>query len=141
MPAACLTGLWQPYILRADLPFEHRCGGTQWSSKDALQQSGLCQAATIACRRAALALAAGCIYRSKGGMALQRAVALTADTLVAVAQQGRGTLQLWALHGLWLTANAAGLAFVPHVRVSLGPSCVSMTGWPVASLWAVQQWA
>eukprot|EP00884_Botryococcus_braunii_P001693 jgi/Botrbrau1/11524/Bobra.0393s0003.2 len=70
-------------------------------------------------RRASLALAVGCIYRSKGGIALQSAVELTAQTLMAVARSCPGSVQLWVVHGLWLVANAAGLAFLPHVRASL----------------------
>ena len=69
------------------------------------------------CRRAALALALGCVYRSKGGMALQGAVGLAANTLLAVARGSSGSTLLWLLHALWLLANAAGLAFIPNVKV------------------------
>ena len=69
-------------------------------------------------RRAALALAAGSMYRSKGGIALQAAVPVTVQTLLALGRSlPPGQFHLWYLHGLWLVANAAGLAFVPHVKV------------------------
>lgn len=64
-----------------------------------------------------MALAIGCVYRSKGGIALQSAVDLTAQTLMAVARSSPGSVQLWIVHGLWLVANAAGLSFLPHVGV------------------------
>ncbi|KAK9820084.1 hypothetical protein WJX72_005985 [[Myrmecia] bisecta] len=72
-----------------------------------------------AARRAALALAVGCIFRSKGGLSMQNAVGLTAETLFAVAQGSGGFVHLWLLHGLWLAANAAGLAFVQQVKPTL----------------------
>ena len=68
-------------------------------------------------RRASLALAVGSIYRSKGGMSLQLGVANAVATLTAVSQACRGAVQLWILHGLCLTANAAGLAYVPYCKV------------------------
>lgn len=75
-------------------------------------------------RRAALAVAAGAIYRSKGGIALQAVVPAAAQTLMAVARGSSASVHLWVLHGLWLTANSAGLAFVPQVRaVRVVPKC------------------
>ena len=70
-------------------------------------------------RRASLALAVGCIYRSKGGMSLQTGVANAVASLTAVSQACKGAVQLWILHGLCLTANAAGLAYVPYCKVGL----------------------
>lgn len=70
-------------------------------------------------RRAALALAVGCIIRSKGGIALQSTLNLVANTFLAVAAVCTGPVQLWLLHGLWLTANAAGPAFLPHVKARI----------------------
>lgn len=64
-----------------------------------------------------MALAVGCIYRSKGGMSLQLGVANAVATLTAVSQACKGLVQLWILHGLCLTANAAGLAYVPYCKV------------------------
>ena len=71
------------------------------------------------CRRAALALAAGTIHRTKGGMAMRSSVGLTVNTLLAVGRASASpVLHMWIVHALWLVANAAGLSFVPHVQVS-----------------------
>ena len=65
-----------------------------------------------------MALAAGCMYRSKGGIALQGAVGVTVQTLLALGRsQPASIYHQWYLHGVWLVANAAGLAFVPRVKV------------------------
>ena len=69
-------------------------------------------------RRACLALAIGCVYRSKGGIALQGAVPKAAETLLAVARGSSGQTHIWLLHALWLLAEAAGLALMPHVKVN-----------------------
>ena len=71
----------------------------------------------MCCRRAALAVAVGSIVRSKGGIALQSTLNLTAGTLLAAAQLCPGPAQLWLLHGMWLIVNSAGPAFLPHVTV------------------------
>lgn len=55
-----------------------------------------------------LCLALGCIHRAKGGMAMQPVVAITAEALIAAARRPSGNTHLWALHALWLLANAAG---------------------------------
>ena len=69
-------------------------------------------------RRAALALAAGTIHRTKGGMAMRSSVGLTVNTLLAVGRASASpVLHMWIAHALWLVANAAGLSFVPHVQV------------------------
>lgn len=60
----------------------------------------------------------GSIVRSKGGIALQSTLNLTAGTLLAAAQVCPGPAQLWLLHGMWLIVNSAGPAFLPHVTVS-----------------------
>lgn len=59
-------------------------------------------------RSAVLCLALGAVHRSKGGMALQAVVAVTAETLMGAASRPAGVAHLWALHALWLLANAAG---------------------------------
>ena len=56
--------------------------------------------------------------RSKGGIALQSTLNLTAGTLLAAARVCPGPAQLWLLHGMWLIVNSAGPAFLPHVTVS-----------------------
>ena len=73
-------------------------------------------------RRAALAVAVGSIVRSKGGIALQSTLNLTAGTLLAAAQVCPGPAQLWLLHGMWLIINSAGPAFLLHVSVRTLPS-------------------
>ena len=50
-------------------------------------------------------------------MSLQLAVGNAVATLTAVSQACKGAVQLWILHGLFLTANAAGLAYVPYCKV------------------------
>lgn len=69
--------------------------------------------------RAVLSLVLGCLHRSKGGGALQPTVKATVDALTAVASRPIGTAHIWALHGLWLVAGAAGPGYAPHVRQSL----------------------
>lgn len=54
-----------------------------------------------------------------GGIALAAAVGGTAATLVALAASSPPAVHLWLLHGLWLVACAAGLAFLPHVPAVL----------------------
>ena len=76
------------------------------------------------CRRAALALAAGTIHRTKGGMAMRSSVGLTVNTLLAVGRASASpVLHMWIAHALWLVANAAGLSFVPHVQVRAAVQC------------------
>ncbi len=79
---------------------------------------GILGHALPACRRIASALAIGCIYRSKGGIALLGTVNHAAQTLLAVARASSGSSHVWLLHSLWLVANAAGLSFMPNVTVS-----------------------
>ena len=67
-------------------------------------------------------MAVGSIVRSKGGIALQSTLNLTAGTLLAAAQVCPGPAQLWLLHGMWLIVNSAGPAFLPHVSVWTFPS-------------------
>lgn len=85
------------------------CGRFQYIRKDHTQR--------LACRRIASALAIGCIYRSKGGIALLGTVSHAAETLIAVARASSGVSHVWLLHSLWLVANAAGLSFIPDVKV------------------------
>lgn len=69
-----------------------------------------------ACRRIASALAIGCVYRSKGGIALLGMVNYVAETLIAVARASSGISHIWLLHSLWLVATSAGLSFMPNVK-------------------------
>ncbi|KAL9993657.1 putative armadillo-like helical, protein SWEETIE [Helianthus debilis subsp. tardiflorus] len=67
-----------------------------------------------------IALALGCIHRSAGGMALSTLVPSTVNSLSSLAKSSIASLQLWALHGLLLTVEAAGLSYVSHVQATLG---------------------
>lgn len=66
-------------------------------------------------------MALGCIYRSKGGIALRALVGHVAGTLLAVAKASSGVTHVWLLHALWLLANSAGLLFIPNVKVRTPP--------------------
>ncbi|PRW58658.1 HEAT repeat-containing 5B isoform X2 [Chlorella sorokiniana] len=67
-------------------------------------------------RRAALALAVGSCGRAVGGLSLQAVLPTATDTLVAVARASDKSISVWVMHAMLLLANAAGLAFVPHLR-------------------------
>jgi hypothetical protein len=71
------------------------------------------------CCRSVLCLVLGSIHRAQGGLALQPTVAATVDALVSVASRPVGVAHIWALHGLWLVACAAGPGYAGHVRKSL----------------------
>lgn len=47
------------------------------------------------------------------------AVLAAVEALVAVASRPVGVTHIWALHGLWLVAGAAGVAYAAHVKQSL----------------------
>ncbi|KAK3035229.1 hypothetical protein RJ639_033863 [Escallonia herrerae] len=67
-----------------------------------------------------VALALGCIHRSAGGMALSSLVPATVNSLSSLAKSSIAGLQIWSLHGLLLTIEAAGLSYVSHVQATLG---------------------
>jgi hypothetical protein len=71
------------------------------------------------CCRGVLCLVLGCIHRARGCPTLQPTIAATVEALVAVASRPVGMAHIWALHGLWLVAGAAGPAYAPHVKQSL----------------------
>ncbi|GMH38796.1 hypothetical protein BSKO_06694 [Bryopsis sp. KO-2023] len=70
-------------------------------------------------RRSGLAFGLGCIFRAKGGMSLQSVIPLGIDTLFSLISRPTADVHFWAFHGLLLSANAAGLAYMPYVRKSL----------------------
>ena len=72
----------------------------------------------LPCRRCILALAVGFVFRGKGGMALQAMLPVSVNTIIALARASPEATRQPYLHSLWLIATSAGLAFVPHVRVS-----------------------
>ncbi|KAL4570973.1 hypothetical protein LXL04_017722 [Taraxacum kok-saghyz] len=67
-----------------------------------------------------IALALGCIHRSAGGMALSSLVPSTVHSISSLAKSSISNLQVWALHGLLLTIEAAGLSYVSQVQATLG---------------------
>ncbi|XP_044468488.1 protein SWEETIE isoform X3 [Mangifera indica] len=67
-----------------------------------------------------IAFALGCIHCSAGGMALSSLVPSTVSSVSLLAKTSIPGLQMWSLHGLLLTIEAAGLSFVSHVQATLG---------------------
>ncbi|KAL1208787.1 Protein SWEETIE [Cardamine amara subsp. amara] len=67
-----------------------------------------------------IALALGCIHHSAGGIALSTLVPATVSSVSSLAKTSVLGLKIWALHGLLLTIEAAGLSFVSHVQAALG---------------------
>lgn len=61
----------------------------------------------------------GCIFRSKGGMSLQSVLSLATSTYFFLMQKSIEKIFIWILHGLWMTCNAGGLAYLPHVSKTL----------------------
>lgn len=55
---------------------------------------------------------------SAGGMALSSLVPATVSSVSSLAKTSVLGLKIWALHGLLLTIEAAGLSFVSHVQVN-----------------------
>ncbi|KNA19796.1 hypothetical protein SOVF_058220 [Spinacia oleracea] len=76
-------------------------------------------AATDVSYAGSIAVALGCIHRSAGGMALSSLVPATVSSISALAKSSVAGLQIWSLHGLLLTVEAAGLSFVSHVQATL----------------------
>lgn len=66
-----------------------------------------------------IAFALGCIHRSAGGMALSSLVPVTVNSISFLAKSSMTSLQIWSLHGLLLTIEAAGLSYVSHVQATL----------------------
>ena len=57
---------------------------------------------------------------SVGGIALSSYVSLVVQSLIAMSRNPlEPGAHIWALHALWLTADAAGLSYTPHVQVRL----------------------
>ncbi|XP_004232371.1 protein SWEETIE isoform X1 [Solanum lycopersicum] len=66
-----------------------------------------------------VALSLGCIHRSAGGIALSSLVPATVNSFPSLAKSSNTGLQIWSLHGLLLTVEAAGLSYVSHVQATL----------------------
>ncbi|CAN6577655.1 unnamed protein product [Malus baccata var. baccata] len=69
-----------------------------------------------------IAFALGCIHRSAGGMALSTLVPSTVSSISLLSKSSIAGLQIWSLHGLLLTIEAAGLSYVSQVQATLGLS-------------------
>lgn len=54
---------------------------------------------------------------SAGGMALSSLVPSTVSSISLLTKSSVPNLQIWSLHGLLLTIEAAGLSYVSHVQV------------------------
>nr|CAB3470555.1 unnamed protein product [Digitaria exilis] len=68
---------------------------------------------------ASVAFSLGCIHRSAGGMALSTLVTPTVSSLSHLSKSSNSNLQLWSLHALLLTIEAAGLSYVSQVQGTL----------------------
>ncbi|XP_020088939.1 HEAT repeat-containing protein 5B isoform X3 [Ananas comosus] len=66
-----------------------------------------------------IALTLGCIHRSAGGMALSTLVPATVNSVSQLCKSTNSGIQLWSLHALLLTIEAAGLSFVSQVQATL----------------------
>ncbi|XP_043809967.1 protein SWEETIE isoform X3 [Manihot esculenta] len=67
-----------------------------------------------------IAFALGCIHRSAGGMALSSLVPTTVSSISSLVKSTTTGLQIWSLHGLLLTIEAAGFSYISHVQATLG---------------------
>ncbi|KAK4279829.1 hypothetical protein QN277_011541 [Acacia crassicarpa] len=67
-----------------------------------------------------IAFALGCIHHSAGGIALSTLVPATVSSISSLAKSSVANLQIWSMHGLLLTIEAAGLSYVSHVQGTLG---------------------
>lgn len=54
---------------------------------------------------------------SAGGMALSTLVPSTVSSVSQLARSSVAALQVWSLHGLLSTIEAAGLSYISHVQV------------------------
>ncbi|XP_072983205.1 protein SWEETIE isoform X2 [Typha latifolia] len=66
-----------------------------------------------------IALSLGCIHRSAGGMALSTLVPATVSSISLLGKNSNASVQLWSLHALLLTIEAAGLSYVSQVQATL----------------------
>ncbi|XP_078176772.1 HEAT repeat-containing protein isoform X2 [Carex rostrata] len=66
-----------------------------------------------------IALSLGCIHRSAGGIALSVLVPSTVSSVSTLCKSTDSTLQLWSLHALLLSIEAAGLSYVSQVQATL----------------------
>ncbi|KAL6520096.1 hypothetical protein OROHE_017239 [Orobanche hederae] len=96
-----------------------RLGNDMFTARMAKQFLGDVTATTDSNYAGSVALTLGCIHRSAGGMALSTLVPNTVNAVSALAKSSISSLQIWSLHGLLLTIEAAGLTYVSQVQATL----------------------
>ncbi|KAL6551852.1 hypothetical protein OROGR_008006 [Orobanche gracilis] len=96
-----------------------RLGNDMFTARMAKQFLGDVTAATDSNYAGSVAFTLGCIHRSAGGMALSTLVPNTVNAVSALAKSSISSLQIWSLHGLLLTIEAAGLTYVSQVQATL----------------------
>ncbi|WVZ80108.1 hypothetical protein U9M48_027611 [Paspalum notatum var. saurae] len=96
-----------------------RVGNDIFTARMARSLLGELITATDLIYTASVAFSLGCIHRSAGGMALSTLVTPTVSSLSHLSKSSNSNLQLWSLHALLLTIEAAGLSYVSHVQGTL----------------------
>uniref|UniRef100_A0A2P2MKT4 HEAT repeat-containing protein 5B isoform X2 n=1 Tax=Rhizophora mucronata TaxID=61149 RepID=A0A2P2MKT4_RHIMU len=96
-----------------------RLGNDIFTARMARSLIGELAGATDSSYAGSVAFALGCIHRSAGGMALSSLVPATVSSVSSLAKSTISGLQIWALHGLLLTIEAAGFSYVSHVQATL----------------------
>ncbi|KAL7101750.1 hypothetical protein ACP275_08G074200 [Erythranthe tilingii] len=97
-----------------------RLGNDTFTARLTKQFLGDVTGATDSNYAGSIALALGCIHCSAGGMALSSLVPNTVNAVSSLAKSSISNLQIWSLHGLLLTIEAAGLSYVSQVQATLG---------------------
>ncbi|CAO2817215.1 unnamed protein product [Amaranthus hypochondriacus] len=96
-----------------------RLGSDTFTAKMTKTLLGDLVGATDASYAGSISVALGCIHHSAGGMALSSLVPATVSSISALAKSSVAGLQIWSLHGLLLTIEAAGFSYVSHVQATL----------------------
>ncbi|KAJ1259294.1 hypothetical protein BS78_10G142900 [Paspalum vaginatum] len=96
-----------------------RVGNDIFTARMARSLLGELITATDLSYTASVAFSLGCIHRSAGGMALSTLVTPTVSSLSHLSKSSNSNLQLWSLHALLLTIEAAGLSYVSQVQGTL----------------------
>ncbi|RLM55986.1 HEAT repeat-containing protein 5B isoform X5 [Panicum miliaceum] len=96
-----------------------RVGNDIFTARMARSLLGELITATDLSYTASVAFSLGCIHRSAGGMALSTLVTPTVSSLSSLSKSLNSNLQLWSLHALLLTIEAAGLSYVSQVQGTL----------------------
>ncbi|XP_039805913.1 protein SWEETIE-like isoform X1 [Panicum virgatum] len=96
-----------------------RVGNDIFTARMARSLLGELITATDLSYTASVAFSLGCIHRSAGGMALSTLVTPTVSSLSNLSKSSNSNLQLWSLHAVLLTIEAAGLSYVSQVQGTL----------------------